>query len=288
MEKAKKKMQKNGCPGFPQVSEGTIKLKVGVIFGSGEVRPLSRADFYVLTKDLDMIFAEAAMAHNLPLGEPFDDYIDKQTNASPQLRAWLKKNKVKAFPSVDRSSPTGYEMTLRAVSFDDLFEIPEFHAWLQNPKESSATYRLSSLRELPKYPKITGGKAKQEEQMSKYRQTLSKQMTAKSQHPSWLSTMLVYLSSGLYNLDYHLAMLVRQNKIAAAGRPYAPKYAVKVVKTSLSGEAEVVLPAGTYWLSNITSSPIGKSSILWNIKIVVEPGKTTQIELSNDNAVQIR
>lgn len=280
-----------------QTSEGTIKLKVGVIFKSGEVKPLARTDFYVLTKDLDQISLEAAQAQNLKMVEGFEEYIDKQFNASPELKAWLKQRNIRSFPMAGMGglldlSQDSFEKARAAVSLDDLFTIPEFHSWLQKPQEAKSdtpSFGFSALRDLPKYPKLSGDKAKDDEKISKYRETLKERMTrtdrdGKTKPNYWVASMLFYLADGRRNLAYDQEMIIRRMNIAAAGRPIAPKYSFKVVKTSLAGEAEITLPVGTYWLSNIEYSRIGQSLILWNHRVVVESGKITQVELSNDNA----
>lgn len=274
-----------------QSAEGTIKLKVGVIFKSGEVRPVARIDFCALSKDLDLISEEAARAMNLPAVEPFEEYVNKQTSASSELRAWIVKHNLRNFPSKNQSYNSRRilsEAEARHVTDDDLLNIPEFRDWLQDPNKQGV-YRGS----VPKYPKASGNASKDGKAMTDYRKTLVKRMVEReylgtTKPSSWIASMIEDISQNRDKLCYNDEMTSRQKRIAEAGSLLAPKYAVKVVKTSLSGEAEITLPSGSYWLSNLVASSIGQSSILWNLKVVVEPEKTTTVELSNDNAKEIK
>jgi hypothetical protein len=271
----------------PQASSGIITLKVGVMFGLGEVRPVARADFYALTKDLNTISKEAAKSLNLPSIEPFEQYINKQSNASAELRAWIIRTNDRGFASRGGRYDFGrvfFDSDARKVTLDDLLNVPEFRNWLQDP----ANYSES----LPKFPKATGNTAKDEKALADYRQRLGTQMIEQdypgSTRPSWwLIEMIENISKGRANLCYNDEMARRTERIVEAGVLLAPKYSVGNIKTSLSGEAEITLPAGTYWLSNLTGTPIGRSSILWDLPVVVEPGKVTNVRLSNDNAKEI-
>ena len=270
----------------PQAASGILRLKVGVMFGLGEVRPVASADFYALTKDLNTISREAAKSLNLPSIEPFEQYINKQSNASAELRAWIIRTNDKGFASRGGRYDFGrvfFDSDAKKVTLDDLLNVPEFRNWLQD----SANFSQS-----PRFPKPTGNTAKDEKALADYRQRLGTQMIEQdysgSERPSsWIIEMIKDISKGRANLCYKDEMALRMERIVEAGVEFAPKYSAGNIRTSPSGEAEITLPAGTYWLSNLTGTAIGVNSILWDVQVVVERGKVTNVRLSNDNAKEI-
>ena len=271
----------------PQAGYGTLKLKVGVMFGGGEVRPVARVDFYALTKDLNMISREAAKNLNLPSIEPFEGYINKQNNASAEFRAWIIRTHDRGFASKGGRydfNRVFFESDANKVTLDDLLNVPEFRKWLQDA--------VGASRSLPRFPRPTGNSAEDEKLWADYRQKLGAQMTeedyrANKRPSSWMIEMIENVSKDRSNLCYNDEMALRTERIVEAGVLLAPKYSAGSAQTSLSGEAEIRLPAGTYWLSNLTGSFIGGSSILWDLKVVVEPGEVTNVRLSNDNAKEM-
>jgi len=271
----------------PQAPSGILKLNVGIMFGGGEVRPVARVDFYALTKDLKMISREAAKNLNLPSTEPFEEYINKQSNASAEFRAWIIRTHDRGFASRGGRydfNRVFFELDANKVTLDDLLNVPEFRKWLQDVANDSQS--------LPRFPKPTGNAAKDEKLLEDYRQRLGTQMTEENfrgikRPSSWMIEMIENVSKDRSNLCYNDEMALRSERIVEAGVLLAPKYSAGNAKTSLSGEAEIRLPAGTYWLSNLTGAYIGGASILWDLEVVVEPGKVTNVRLSNDNAKEM-
>src|SRR5205823_6196887 len=107
--------------------------------------------------------------------------------------------------------------------------------------------------------------------------------------PVWISSLVGYMDKKYpklhYKWDMDRAAGQYEDMANAAALSLAPQYAVATAKTSLSGEAEVAdLPAGTYWISNMLPTQIANSIIQWNVRVVVEIQKKTDVELSNDNA----
>src|SRR2546427_11131941 len=67
-------------------------------------------------------------------------------------------------------------------------------------------------------------------------------------------------------------------ELQPAVRQLALKYAVGQTKTSLTGDAELSgIAAGTYYLTNLVETEIGKSAVLWEVAVGIRPGETTQI-----------
>jgi len=273
----------------PQDRNGTIKLKAGVIFKSGDVKPVARTDFFVLSKDLDLISEEAAKNLNLPLGVPFEQYLDNLAYGSAELKAWIKKHDIRRFMISSGNEDVKQSLYSSIFNRRDFLDVPEFLDWLR----SNPPNRNGVTGGLPKYPVSTGDRAKDDKAMQKYREavfdrTINVEFYGLPKVSRWVVSMMDDLLKGREWLSYTDEMIRRRERIADEAPIIAQKYTVKVVKTSLSGEAEIALPPGTYWLSNLLPTSVGQSSVLWNTKLVVETGKTLIIELSNDNAKEIK
>jgi hypothetical protein len=52
-----------------------LRVKAGVIFQSGDVRPVARTDFFLLPASLELLSAKAAVEHGINI-ESFDDYVE--------------------------------------------------------------------------------------------------------------------------------------------------------------------------------------------------------------------
>src|SRR3989442_8308350 len=122
---------------------GSLKFKVGVVFKSGDVRPVARADFYVLPKSPDDLLVEAAKAANVNLIEPFDEYIDRQTSLSAELKRFIKKYDLRN----TETNPRGGGVTVitseakKIIGINDLRLLPEF----ATPLTRSASFALWQL-----------------------------------------------------------------------------------------------------------------------------------------------
>jgi hypothetical protein len=271
----------NVCIGrdYLQARDGTIKLKAGVIFKNGDVKPVARTAFVVLLKDLDSINAEAAKNQGIALDESFEYYVDNLMGVSAALKAWLKKHEIYKWESVFANYLTP----------DDLFDIPEFHDSLRGRTINGKYISFTPY----KYPAPTGNKSKDEKAMQEYRKRIEKEMYQDRGYggkiaSDWVSSIMNNIMTIAYSVGYKKEMEKRRERVGYAGVLLARNYSIKEITTSLAGEAEVVLPSGVYWLSNLRPTPIGQSSVLWNLRVVVEPGKVTSIELSNDNAKEIK
>src|SRR5262249_36098316 len=172
-----------------------------------------------------------------------------------------------------------------AITVDDLFSVPEFEGWLRSPQSD-----VKGL-EPPRDPKPSNDKRKDEENLSKYRALIAKEMsftissTNRTYPAVWLGSLVRYMDKKYPNLHYkwNLDLAVANYiDVTNQGAPrLAAKYTVSVLRTSLSGEAEhPELPAGTYWISNVVPLQFVGGLIQWNVKVVVQPQKRTEVELS--------
>ena len=66
------------------------------------------------------------------------------------------------------------------------------------------------------------------------------------------------------------------------------KASISVCSTDFSGECQVKLPAGRYYVSPVNDVEIGSSTINWDVPVEIKPSQTTYIELSNDNSFSLR
>jgi len=263
----------------------SLKVKAGVVFKSGDVRPVARTDFFLLPASLEAISIEAAPAGGIKVNQRFDEWVDELPAVSREFRAWLKTHHTVAFLAALSDE----------VALDDLVSIPEFIEWLKEPRLPlwrlrSGISAYEAISKVPKYPKEDRDPKKQTERIQKFRLAIQKVMlTDDGKKAQWLSDMLFAIADRHKDdLNYNLVMRDRLRKALSLGATVAPTFAKAQTKTSLAGEAQIAgLKPGTYWISNLRPSRLGTSTILWDLKVTLEPGKTLEVELSNDNALAV-
>lgn len=274
----------------PDVQTAALKIKVGVIFKNGDVKPLPRAEFSLNRKDGESIKVEAEKSLNLPPADSFFEYIDSQLNVSRELKEWIKKN--------DQQNFSAYKTVWKILTINDAFQIPEFFEQLRSFKNPLVKSRLSGEMILtkpnqpPEYPIASGNKENDDASILKYKEILSQYFPSPGDNFQakyyWIEDLALPVAMKYPNLDYisssRKAEETRKSMIDMAVKLLTKKYTVRTAKTSFTGEADFEVPAGTYWLSNNEPSSIGSSNILWDMKINLKPGQVIRIELSNDNA----
>jgi hypothetical protein len=258
-------------PAFSQGPSGSVEFVASAAPSGGLDEPVRGFPFYLLSKSFDEISREVEAAYPKP---DMDAFIDK-LEVSPELKAWMKKNRVVQFSGED---------FIHLLKVPDVVDVPEFYqAYLdRNSGDQSQNFPKPKY----KYSDKVKAPARYEKLKADYAAAVRRYM---EQFPESIN-----------GIDLNLAKIDPSNKwkdLAAKRDPEIhrmaldlaqSKYLVARAQTDLQGEAVLHgVPPGNYWLSTLDmAASVGDARPRWDTSVTVRPGQQVHVALSNVNAVE--
>ena len=252
-------------------SVGTVVFRAGVVLGTGDVKPVPRQDFFLLSKSLSAIERETLEKYPLPT---FGSYVDT-LQISPELKAWMNRYEGSELLEAIKLHLT-YEDTRKVPEFKKALELAllGYQATGKIPPSPSEKDRLrSDAKHIKKVRAFEDA----------VRHELESDSSLRGQVWAWLAQANPFLPSASWN--GFLAEAIEDRR--ARARHQTPQYVVATTKTNLLGEGrfEQIKP-GTYWLSNLHYAPVALARVLWDVRVELKTGEIKELELSNDNALR--
>lgn len=228
---------------------GTLKLKVGVVFKSGDVKFIAKRYFYLLSKSLASISEQNY--HPLSL----IGYLQKK-GASAELINFIKKK----YPNAK---------IFIAPFYDDVKDeknIPEFVHYIKNTKNDIETCENEQIQLAESG--ITPG--------------ICSKIYISVTNEKFLPIYFRYGTKETYT-EY---LLLEKQFSNIRAKSLALSYVVGSCQTSFSGDCLIsAIQPGEYWITPIEKINIAGNNIMWDFPIKIHAG-IQDIELSNDNMAE--
>lgn len=255
-----------------QNSTGALDLTARITPTGARPEPVRQFTFYVLTKSYADITAEVDQQDKLPTRDEFISSL----KVSPQLKTWLKNHDVMDLTQLDLD---------KLVTPDDIITVPEFLAAYQRSNSGGVTVGLPK----PKFREADKDTdpAKYEKLKEDYMVAMKKFMEA---HPSTISGMELELGAVNPKLAWDKVQVGHKNRVAQLTPDIAQsKYLAGKADTDLDGRAFINgLAPGNYWVSSLgMDAAAGDRHLRWDVPATVQASRTTQLNLSNINAIDI-
>jgi len=255
---------------FPQGSaeRGRLEFVVRVTPASGRSEPARGLTIFLLSKSYRDVQREAGEKTPKP---DLDAFIDG-LKFTPQLKAWMKKNRSVTITGADFHN---------RVSADDLFTIPEF---LDSYVNSNMT-ALNQGFPAPKYnaEDRTVNPQKYEANRKAYEIQLRRYLALHPDSKDMMDTMLGQLdpTTAWATEGAHW----RERVHARALEMVQEQYLSAKTDTDLDGRGAFEATPGAYWLSTLDGEALGgELHLRWDVGVEVRAGSMTRVELTNLNA----
>lgn len=250
---------------------GAIVFSARAIPASGVDEPVRGFPFYLLSESYQQIEKEAEAAYPRPDMNAFIEKLD----VSPELKAWMRKNHwVKL---------SGDEF-LKKVKPEDIIAVHEFFDAYVSHSDGST---------FPDFPRAKYKPADKTKNPEKYKKLLDEYHQAveryAEQNPASKDSMDLGLEDIDPNARWQELVGKRAPEVLRRALDLAQsKYFVARTETNLQGQGSFDrVPPGTYWLSTLNlHAEVGDVRPRWDAPVMVQPGQTTQVGLSNVNAIQ--
>jgi hypothetical protein len=252
-------------------ASGAIDFTARVMPSGGRSEPVRGLEFYLTSKSLEDIRAEAEKADPAPDMDHFIDTVE----ATPELKAWMKEHH-----TVDLQ---GKEFTSHLTG-DDVVNIPEFFDAYKmlNGGNSGGGYPQPKYKDSDK----TKNPDKYKQQLDQYVDTMRRFV---QKNPDSLEGLDVELAEK--NPGRKWAQLITDQKHRTEHRALQMAQSTYLVAhtepaADSRGSFQGLAP-GNYWLTTLdTPALAGDVRLQWDVPVTVRPGETTRVELSNVNAVE--
>ena len=250
-------------------SSARIDFTARVAPTGGQPEPVRQLTFYLLRKSMGDIRAEALQ---LAPVDGMDKFIDG-LGVSPELKEWMKKHHSVRL--------TGDDFT-KGLTPEEVVGIPEYFKAYMTHNEA---YRGSGFPE-PKY-KAKDRKSdpdKYAAQRAEYLSAIRKFIAAAPETVKGMDLELVDVNP--YAKWESLERKQDQLLETTAFRLAEERYAVARTDTDLEGRGSFSSVApGKYWIGMFGAEAIsGDVRLHWDFPVLVRPGETASVELSNLNA----
>ena len=252
-------------------STGTIEFTAHVAPIGGRPEPVREMMFYALRKSLENIRQEVAQLEPAPDLEKFVDTL----SVSPELKAWMKKYQTVQLAGADFT---------RILTGDDIVDVPEFF---------DAYMSRNSGFEGIGFPKPKFREKDKTASPEKYKQL-------RQEYKSAVRTFIVAMPESVHGIEADLngidpyrawtqMQTDRNRRVQRRTIELAQKsYLAARTDTDLNGRGAFAgLPSGDYWIGTLaTPATAGDVRLHWDLHVVVRPGETARLELSNLNAAE--
>jgi len=254
---------------FAQSTTGTLEFVARITPTAARPEPVRQFTFYILTKSYTEIVKEVEEKDAIPPREEFIEGL----KLSPELRDWLKSHDIMdlTLPDVDK-----------AMTPDDIIHVPEFLLAYQRSNSGGVTSGIPK----PKYADAdkTGNPARYEKQVNEYHTALKKFIQA---HPESVSGVELELDGVNPQRKWAAIQNERRKRVQRAAPDIAQtKFLAAKTDTDSDGRGTVSsLAPGNYWITTLNlDAAAGDMRLRWDVRVVIEPGKTARLELLNLNS----
>lgn len=252
-------------------SPGSIEFSAYVAPTGGRPEPVRQLTFYLLRKSLDEVRTEVAQLEPAPdLGQ----FVDGLT-VSPELKTWMKKNHTVQLLGADFT---------KSLTPDEILDTPEFYAAYMSRNAGFEGVGFPK----PKYKEKdrVSNPEKYKQQKEEFRAALRKFILATPE-----SVQGIDLDLSEINPSVKWENLLGEHSQRMDDRTFdlaQQKYLVAQTDTDLDGQGNFSgLAPGTYWIGMIGIQAIsGDVRLRWDLPVMVRPGETTHVELTNLNATK--
>ena len=258
------------CGARAQGGTGSIEFVARITPTAARPEPVRQFTFYLLTKSYADVVREVEASDPVPDRDAFIAAL----KVSEPLKAWLKKHELLDLTSSDLD---------QILTAEDVTSIPEFLDAYLRANSGGVTRGLPRA----KYSKVDREKfpEKYERLHQEFLAALRKFITS---NPMSVSGIEVQLDA----VNPHRKWSQLQGEHLRRTARFSPEFAqtrylVAKVDTDLEGRAALVnVPAGNYWISTLgLDAAAGDVRLRWDVPVVVRPGETARLELTNLNAV---
>ncbi len=257
----------------PQAGQptGSIEFIARVTPTDGRPEPVRQLAFYLLRKSLTAIQKEVEESEAKPDLDKFVDALE----VSPELRAWMKKNRTVELAGTD---------FIRRLKVNDVLDVPEFYeAYLRrNSGDVAVGFPAPKYRESDK----ATAPQKYEKLHAEYREAVRKWIVNSPQSVDGIEVHLDAINPGQRwaQLATESRRRVRKRTLDLA----QTRYLVAKTDSDLDGRgAFTALPPGDYWLGTLeTEAVVGDARLRWDVPVSLQAGQRTRVELSNLNALE--
>ena len=249
-------------------SRGRLEFSARVTPASGRPEPARGLTIFLISRSFEDILREAAEKTPRP---DFDAFVNG-INGSPELRAWMKKNRTVTIIG---------ESFRSLVTPDDLFRVPEF-------LDAYVNSNLSGLNQgfpAPKYNSEdrTLNPKKYEANREAYAVLLRKYLALHPDSKDTMDTILGQIDQtnvwGMEEQHWRERVHTRALELAQTD------YLAAKTDTNLDGRGAFEATPGTYWLTTLEGEALGgEKHLRWNVEVHVRAGDVTRVELTNLNA----
>jgi hypothetical protein len=250
-------------------ANGTLEITARITPTAARPEPVRQFTFYLLKKSYEEIVKGIDEENKLPTRAEFIEDL----KISTELKEWLKAHDV-----LDLTTP---ELD-KTITAEDIVHTPEFLQAYQRSNGGGVTSGLPK----PRYTEAE--KTEKPERFEKHRQeylvALKKFITARPETVNGIELELDRVNPqnkwAKIQGDHTKLMLRLAPQMAQM------KYLAAKADTDLDGHAVLSgLQAGKYWISTLDlDAAAGDIRLRWDVGVTIEPGQTTQIELTNLNA----
>jgi len=250
---------------------GRVEFTARVTPTGGRPEPVRQLTFYLLRKSLEDIRTEAQQSAPLP---DLDKFVDT-LSVSPELKAWMKKH-----GSVELSG----DDFIRSLTPDEIVAVPEF---LKSYMSRNIGYKGVGFPD-PKF-------------MEKDRKASPEKVEQdKAEFIAAIRKFIASMPESVQGIDIDLNDINPYAKWQAAVRKQRQlqesralelvqqRYLVAQTDTDLDGHGSFAgIAPGNYWIGMLSEEAIsGDVRLRWDFPLTVRSSETTQIQLSNLNAVK--
>jgi len=252
---------------------GSIQFAARATPAGGLDEPVRGFPFYLLSKSFEEIRKDADANSPKPDLDAFVDKLD--SSYSPELKAWIKKNRWPWLLGED---------FVKKLNSTDILGVPEFRkAYMEkNAGDQSSGFPQPKVKPSDQLKNSEKFDRMSAEYVEKVREYIDK-------HPESLQGLDVSFTEINPGAKWDEQLSKRASETDRRAIEMAEsKYLVARAETDLQGEAFLrgVAP-GTYWISTLDVAAItGDVRSRWDVPITVRPGHIEYVALSNANAFQ--
>lgn len=252
-------------------AQGRATLEISVVAtpSSGRAEKVMQHPFYLLRENLTTIEAQAREQVPAPDLGAFVDAL----KVSPELKAWMKKNK---------SVTLGGDDFVAGLSVDDVMDVPEFRT--AYVARNQAMVGLGFPKHHAKLTDRERNPAKWEAADKRYWEEVRSYLTLHPESKQGMDEHLLEITAATEwkNRQQRYEQEVQQRMLQLVHA----RYLVARAETDLEGVARFSAVApGRYWLTNLwNEARAGDVRLRWELPVELGAGETRRLELSNANA----
>lgn len=252
-------------------SMGRVEFTARVAPTGGRPEPVRQSTFYLLRKSLEDIRTEALESAPPP---DLDKFVD-ELSVSPELKAWMKKHRSVRLSGVDFT---------QGLTPDEIVNVPEFFKSYMSQNMGYKGVGFPDPKFMDKDRKISPEKYEQDK--VEFIAAIRKFIATMPESVQGIDIDLNDINP--YSKWEGVVRKQRQLQESRALELVQQRYLVAQTDTDLDGRGAFAgVGPGSYWIGMLSDEAIsGDVRLRWDFPLTVRQGETTQVQLSNLNAVK--